>query len=232
MAADRQTYDRLIARAKELTGDRRTTENTWQEIADNLLGRRDFTVERTTRGEQRMARIYDDTSKVSGSLLAGAMHSLLTSPAARWFALTFEDPRLSDIPEATLWLKAAEKRLYAAMAAPKANFHAQLAETYIDLIYFGTGGIFIDDVPGLGIQFSARPLSEIFIAEDPSGRIDTVVREFHLTARQAVAIWGEGAKLANASMTAGKSEDRNVYLHIIVPNDDMVVGKSDVTGMP
>ena len=223
--------NRLLSRAEELQTGRRTTETTWQEIADNLLGRRDFTTERT-RGQQRMAQIYDDTSKVSGSLLAGAMHSLLTSPAARWFALSFEDQDLQDIPEAAIWLKAAERRMYAALAAPKANFHSQLAEAYIDLIYFGTCGLFIDDVAGVGTMFSARPLSELFIAEDPSGRIDTIVREFKLTARQATSIWGEKAEAATRAVDAGKHEDTQVYLHIILPNDDIDAGKVDTSGMP
>jgi hypothetical protein len=228
---NRSQYQKLRSRYDELTVDRRTTETTWQEISDNLLGRRDFTTERT-RGQQRLARIYDDTSKVSGGLLAGAMHSLLTSPAARWFALRFEDPRLQEVPDAAAWLKMAEKHMYAAMGAPRANFHSQLSETYIDLIYFGTGGLFIDDVPGVGTQFSARPLQELYIAEDPSGRIDTVIRQFKMTARQAVAVWGDKAKTATSSAKAGKTEDRSDYVHIILPNDDIAVGKVDETGMP
>lgn len=223
--------ERLISRVDELTADRRTTENTWQQIADNLLGRRDFTTERT-RGQQRMQRIYDDTAKVSGSLLAGAMHSLLTSPAARWFALTFEDPNIRDIPEASIWLQNAERRIYAVLAAPKANFHAQLSEVWIDLIFFGTGGLFIDDVPGIGTLFSARPLNELFLAEDPSGRIDTIVRQFKLTARQAVSLWGDAAKAATRNLNSGKSEDKNTYVQIILPNDDHAVGNLDASGMP
>lgn len=228
---DRSQYDRLHSRYEELTNARRTTETTWQEISDNLLGRRDFTTERT-RGQQRLARIFDDTAKVSGGLLAGAIHSLLTSPAARWFAYRFEDPEVQDIPEAAIWLKAAEKRTYAALAAPRANFHAQLSETYIDLIFFGTGGLFVDDVPGVGTQFSSRPLSELFLAEDPSGRIDTIVRVFKLTARQAVSIWGNKAKAATRAANAGKFEDQSEYIHIILPNDDMAIGKIDASGMP
>jgi len=224
-------FNRLNMRAKELMGDRRTTETTWQQIADNQLGRRDFTTERT-RGQQRMQRIYDDTSKVSGSLLSGAIHSLLVSPAARWFGLSFEDPQFKEVEGAAEWLKAAEKRLYAAMSAPEANFHAQLAEMFIDLIYFGTGAIFVDDVPGQGIQFSARPLQELFLAEDHSGRIDTIVRQFKLTARQAVALWGDKAESAKRALDSGKSEDKNTYIHIIIPNDDYAIGKVDTSGMP
>jgi hypothetical protein len=228
---NRSKHDSLRARYEELTTARRTTETTWQEISDNLLGRRDFTTERTP-GQQRLAPIYDDTSKVSGGLLAGAIHSLLTSPAARWFALRFEDPNLQDVPEAAIWLKDAEKHIYSALAAPRANFHAQLSETYIDLIYFGTGGLFIDDVAGIGTQFSSRPLSELFIAEDPTGRIDTIVRQFKLTARQAVSIWGPAAKAATRAVDGGQLEDKSDYVHLILPNDDIAAGKVDSSGMP
>ncbi len=225
------TYDRMIGRADELQGDRETTENTWQRIADNMLGRRDFTVLRT-RGQQRMQRIYDDTSKVSSSLLSGAIHSLMTGPFSRWFEYRFENPRLQEDDEASDWLKLAERRIYAALGAPQANFNAQLAETYIDLINFGTGAIFIDDVPGVGVQFSTRPLQELYLAEDPSGRIDTIVRRFNLSARQAVELWGNKAESAFRSVQAGKSEGPSEYIHMIMPNDDVILGNIDITGMP
>ncbi len=224
-------YDRLRARFDELKAGRTTTEDTWQQISDNLLGRRDFTVKRTP-GEQRLQRIYADAAKVSSSLLSGAMHSLLTSPQGFWFDLRLEDPRLQDLPGVAEWVDLVVTRMRAALTAPAANFHAQLAETYIDLINFGTGAIFIDDVPGVGVQFSARPLQELFLAEDPSGRIDTIGRMYDLTARQAVKMWGDVAVEAKKALDSGHSEDKAQYVHLIVPREDVVVGNMDVSGMP
>ncbi len=224
------TFGQLKARYEELKSDRGTTENTWQEIADNLLGRRDFTVVRTS-GEQRMQRIYDDTSKIAGSLLAGAIHSLLTNPSSKWFKLRFENPEVQENQEAAQWLDATEKRLYAAIGAPEANFHAQLNETYIDLINFGTGALFIDDVAGKGPHFSTRPLQELYLAEDTSGRIDTIVREFQFTARQAVTEWGDKAKSAQRSIDGNKSEDKQTYVHLVFPREDVAFGNIDVSGM-
>ncbi len=222
-------YERLHARFEELKGQRHTTENTWQEIADNLLGRRDFNVVRTP-GQQRLQKIYDDTSKVSSSLLAGAIHSLMTM--ARWFSLRFDEPALNEDADAMVWLDLVEKRIYAAIGAPEANFHAQLSETYIDLINFGTGAMFIEDVPGAGVQFSTRPLQELYLAENPSGRIDTIGRQFKLTARQAIELWGDEAKMAQSSADGGRYEEHHDYVHLILPNDDLVVGNIDHTGMP
>ncbi|MFQ5505353.1 MAG: portal protein [Planctomycetota bacterium] len=224
-------HDRLLRKFEELKADRVNTENTWQQIADHLLGRRDFTVERT-RGQQRMQTIYDDTSKISGGLLAGAIHSLLTSPAAKWFAFRFEDDRFNDIPEAMRWLDLAEKHTYATLARPETNFHAQLAEMYVDLIYFGTGALFVEDVVGGGVRFSTRPLQELFCAEDPSGRIDTVIRRFKLSARQAVELFGTNAVRANAALQQGRAEDTNEYLHFILRNDDFVPDSFGSTGKP
>src|SRR3990172_4297779 len=117
---------RVLDRFAALASERGTTENVWQQIADHELGRRNF-VSKQTPGQKRQQRIYDDSSKVSGQLLAGAMHSLLTSPAAPWFELRFEDDTLNEEPEATRWLAAAQHRIYTAMQRPKANFHGQLA---------------------------------------------------------------------------------------------------------
>ncbi|UCC74107.1 MAG: head-tail connector protein [Gemmatimonadota bacterium] len=220
----------LTRRYEQLANERKTFEANWQEIADHELGRRDFITMRTA-GEQRMQRIYDDTAKVSGGLLAGAMHSLLTNPATKWFELKFEDNRLNQIPTAALWLHFAEKQLYNAFNRPEAGFHAQLAENYIDLVYFGTSCLFVEDVAGSGVRFSARPLAEMYLAENAAGRIDTVFRKFRLTARQAVELFGVRAKRAQKDMNSNRPDDRRDYLHVIVPNGDRTVGRIDVAGM-
>jgi len=214
---------KLLSRWESLKLERSTTENSWQEIADNLLGRRDF-ISRRTPGEQRMARIYDGTSKVAGEDLAGALHSLMTNPTAPWFELRFETPELNEMPAAMRWLFATEKRLHAALTRPDANFHAQMSEVYIDLVYFGTAGLFIEDKLSQGTIFSARPLSEIYVSENSAGRIDTVFLHFEFTARQALQEFGKQDEWAVKNVNAGKTEEKAEYLHAILPNDDFSAG--------
>ena len=218
MSIDTQVK-KLLSRWEALKLERHTTESTWQEIADNELGRRNFTSRRTP-GEQRMQRLYDGTAKVSGEDLAGALHSLLTNPAAPWFGLSFEQPELNEMQPAMRWLYDVEKRLHAAFTRPEANFHAQMSEFYVDLVYFGTAGIFIEDKLSQGTLFSARPLSEIYIAVNSAGRIDTVFLHFTFTARQAAQEFGARDKRAMKLVEAGKTEERAEYLHAILPNED------------
>jgi len=220
----------ILQRWETLKLERSTTEDSWQEIADNLLGRRDF-ISKRTPGERRMARIYDGTSKVAGEDLAGALHSLMTNPSAPWFELRFERPELNEMPIAMRWLFATEQRLHAAMTRPEANFHAQMSEVYIDLVYFGTAGLFVEDKLTGGTIFSARPLSEIYVAENSAGRIDTVFLHFEFTARQAVQEFGKRDEKAMKYVENGKPEEKAEYLHAIMPNEDFQKGAFGKRGM-
>jgi hypothetical protein len=225
----------LLRRWSELEANRKTTESTWDEINNNLIGRnRDFSSDTRTPGEQRVQRLYDDTSKVAGSLLAGAIHSLVSNPAARWFSLRYEQDEINQVRDASLWLHDVESRLYSAMARPQANFHSQLAEVWLDIVYFGTGGMFVEDRLGEGIRFSARPITELFLSEDATGRIDAVVRKFMFSARQAAQAFGVGnlPEKQKRDVEAGKMEEKGTYLHFILPNDEMAPNALDARGMP
>ena len=142
----------------------------WQEIADHLLGRRDFSAQGAP-GRKRMARIYDTTGLQAADLLSAALHSFLTNPALRWFSLRAEDQRLAADEAVQEWLGVVEDALYTAFNAPDANFAPQIHEVYLDQVAFGTAALYIGDRPGKGLLFSARPLGEIHVAENAEGRV-------------------------------------------------------------
>lgn len=207
----------LLRRWTAVAAERSQFETVWQEIADNLLGRRDF-VGVATPGRKRMTQIYDSTGLQAADMLAAALHSLLTNPAGRWFSLRPEAPALAADPAVRDWLEAAETAMYAAFAASATNFAPQIHEVYLDEVAFGTAALYIGDRPGQGLLFSARPLGEIAIAENAEGRVDTVFRRFRFTARQADETWGAAAGPAvRAALAAGRPEQNFSFLHCVTP---------------
>lgn len=207
----------LLRQWEDVAARRSNFQSVWQEIADHMLGRRDFTTQ-AAPGRKRMARIYDTTGLQAADLLAAALHSFLTNPALRWFSLRAEDPELAEDEAVRNWLGAVEDRLYAAFNAPDANFAPQIHEVYLDQVAFGTAALYIGDRPGKGLLFSARPLGEIHVAENAEGRVDTVFRRFEFTARQAHQVWGDraGRSVAEA-LAANKGERRFAFLHCVKP---------------
>jgi hypothetical protein len=209
--------DALLRRWSAAQAERSGFATVWQEIADHLLGRRDF-VGAATPGRKRLGRIYDSTGLQAADTLAAALHSLLTNPAGRWFSLRPEDTALAGDRQVRDWLDAAEDVMYAAFAAAATNFAPQIHEVYLDEVAFGTAALYVGDRPGRGLLFSARPLGEIAIAENAEGRVDTVFRKFRFTARPADEAWGAAAGPAvRRAIAAGRPEQQFAFLHCVTP---------------
>ncbi|MGH9390354.1 MAG: portal protein, partial [Vicinamibacteria bacterium] len=222
---------KLLQRFEALKAPREAYwEPKWQEIADHVIGRRDFTVQ-DTPGRRREIQLYDTTGRTMVDLLAGGLHSLLVNPASDWFDLRTDDPALMEVYEVQLWLEEVKKRLYAIFHSPEARFTAQMDELFLDLVGFGTAGLFIGDPPGRQVLFSSRPLSELFIAESAYGVVDTVFRKFQLTARQTLQQWGpEASDKAKAAVEGGRPETPIELLHAVMPSEDPTL--RGFAGMP
>lgn len=212
---------RLVERFEDLRSRRGTWENHWQEIADYGLGRRDFQVENVTPGRKRLTRVYDNTFLLAAELLAAGLHSLLSNPATRWFRLKLEDANLMEIEEVARWVEAAENRLYNAFNRPEAKFTPTIHEAYIDLVSFGTGGVFVKDAGPRGIVFMAAPISTLYLGESDEGHLDTYAWIRKLPAREVQRIYGKGAlRSADRLVEQQKFEDKIDVLRIVLPRTD------------
>lgn len=225
------TAQELLLRADALKTERGNWESMWQEIADNLFGRRNFTSS-ITPGLKRNSRIYDSTAFRSNELMASMLYSLLTDIESRWFTLSLEDTSRMEHPDAIAWLEGATNQMLIAYSRQGANFAPQAHEMLFDVVGFGTGGMFIQDEPGSGPVFSSRPISETYISENVAGIVDTVFRRFELTARQADELFETTPQSAAKAVEANKMEEKAEYIHAVLPNPDLVPGNLDFTGMP
>ena len=229
MRTPKEILDRFAA-AKD---KRINFESTWQEIADHMLGLRDFNTFRTP-GTERMRNIYDTTGLQAVHLLSGGLHGLVTNPATDWFSLRSQDERLMEDEDVIYWLDDATKVCLAAFQSPFANFTPQMAEFWIDLVAFGTGVPYVGDSDVAdGPVFSTRPLSEIYVLEDWRGRVDTVFRKFKMTSRQIQQQFGEGASpRADKNVKKGKHEVEMCIVHVVFPSDEDTRGKMGRAAMP
>jgi len=226
-----QRAQQIISYFEDLKNARSNWENHWQEIADHSLGRRDFTVVREP-GRQRQQKIYDTTSRDSNNLLAAALHALLTNPSTSWFDLTFENADLNEDDESTRWLSTVRDRMLAAFRRPESAFTTQMHEVYSDITGFGTAGMFVADEPGFGPRFNARPLQELFIDEDSTGRIGVVMRKFKMQAWRAVDQFGAKQVPRAAEQAEKRPNTEGEYLHIVRRRDLPLPGKINSAGMP
>jgi hypothetical protein len=224
--------DEIIRRQEGMLSERSIFESHWREIAERILPRSNhFRVNRNP-GDKMTEKVFDATANLALDRFAAAMESMLTPRTQRWHKLRPIDPELSENPEVQAWMDQVTQILFSVRYSPKSNFASQANEVYVSLGAFGTGGMFIDDDPGKGIRYRSVHLSEMFIAENHQGVIDTVFRKFPMTARQAAQKFGTDNLSESIKAALEKSPDRRFdFIHAVQPNTDKKAGRKDYRGM-
>lgn len=163
---------------------------------------------------------FDSTAKVSIKLLASAIMSGMFPAHVLWLALELRNNDDKDVKE---WLEETSKTIWKNIHA--SNFDVVGYESLIDLIVSGMFAIFImpgTEESGQPYKFEQWPLASIYCSDSTGGGvIDTVYREFKLTAEQAVNTYEED-KLHIDIINAAKSKPSTKFnfLHVIHPLPD------------
>ncbi|MGD9742293.1 MAG: portal protein [Dongiaceae bacterium] len=222
----------LIRRQERLAAERAALESQWQEIAELVSPMRaEFTLLRSP-GEKRQQRVFDATPSLAAENLAAGLWGMVTNSANRWFELRSQDAEANELPAVTRWFEAAGERMRDALAANGLRFYTRAVDLYSDLVTFGTGVFYTEEIPETGaLHFSCRHLAECFIAENDREQVDTLFRRFHWTARQAWQRWGEGCGEAIAKAAEKEPERRFPFLHAVLPRAEADRRRLDAKGM-
>ena len=204
----------LLKRYDRLKSDRTNWDTMWEELATCLMpGKIDF-ITTSTRGTKRAAEVYDSTGIHALQILSASLHGSLTSPSTKWFGLRFREDELNENKEAKDWLEKCSKGIFQEFG--KSNFSTEVAESYQDLVGFGTSCLQFDvktkNAQFDGFNFRACHLSEIVIAESEEGRVDTIFRKLKLTARQAYQKFGKDA--GDKAMKALEKDPDQVFEYV------------------
>ena len=204
----------LLKRYDRLRADRTNWDTMWEELATFLMpGKIDF-ITTSTRGTKRAAEVYDSTGIHALQILSASLHGSLTSPSTKWFGLRFREDELNEDKDAKDWLEQCSKGIFQELG--KCNFSTEVAESYQDLVGFGTSCLQFDvktkDAQFDGFNFRACHLAEVVISENEEGKVDTVFRKLKLTARQAYQKFGKDA--GDKAMKALEKDPDQVFEYV------------------
>lgn len=233
MLVDSTNKDEIFRRYDELKSQRANWESHWQEISERILPRSgEFTGDRTP-GDKRTEKLYDATAALALERMASAIESLLTPRGARWHTLRASDPMLDQDDDVRLWFDAVEDIMFRWRYAPAANFSSQMHEGFMSVGAFGTSILFVDENPIAGARYRSVHLSDVCIAEDEHGLIDTVYRRIDVSARQALRMFKDGQLSRQLRTKAEKKPDERVQiLHVVMPRHDRDPKKRDRKNKP
>lgn len=227
--------DEMIQRYNSLKGTRSNWETHWEEIAERVLPRQMGFLGDRTDGEKKTQKVFDSRPMIALERFSAVMDSMLTPRQQKWHNLRTTDESLNRDFEVQDWFYKVNNILHAARYSPKANFAGQNSERWTSVGAFGTGSLFTDYVPGVGLRYRCVNLRDTFFLENHQGMIDTVYRCFKFTARQAVQRWGEKnmpERIMKALESPNRQNEKFEFLHVVAPREDYDSTRADARGKP
>lgn len=217
--------DFVLKRNKELADVKSGWLPLLQDCADYVLPRKNNIMSDANRGGRRNTQVYDSTAVNSNKIFAAGMYNGLSDPTRPWFRTDIEDQDLKEFPPVKEYLQQVQRIYYLALA--RSNFYNEIHEAYLDMGAFGLPCLYMERDPDKMIRFNSRHISEINIALNNLGTVDTIFREFPFTHRQAWQAWKYDQKTAKE-----KPEKELKVLHAVFPRERYDPRKIDVANMP
>lgn len=233
MPGDNAVVSDVLTQHEGMRRIRQHFEPTWTEIAERLIPRKSkFRRTRSTddKGQQKTEKIFDASPGIALERGVAAMHSLVVPRNQQWHGLKPMDPALAEDPEVSRYLEEVTRRLFAARYS--SNFDNQIHEAFFDCFSFGTMAMFVGDRLGQSLYYRAVPTYQTFIAENEFGVVDVFHREFPMTARQALARFGERCpSVIRNAVSMNMATQEFWFLHCVKPNAERDENRADYRGM-
>lgn len=198
----------------------------WAALAESILPKRYhwlITANTYNRGNPINNQIIDSTATLAMQICAAGMWTGLTSPTRPWFKLEQAVPWIDLDAQGEAWVEDTEKRLYAVLAG--SNFYNTMAQAFQDVATFGTAPVIIYEDAEEVIRCYLPCAGEYYLAVGGRLAVDTLYREFTLTVRGIVGMFGLRAcpqEVRSAWMLGGGSWEREfVVAHAVEPNTAM-----------
>lgn len=226
--------DQLFKRLGRLKELRQPHESVWRDCFDHSFPIRGSGLQSSEpmdaqQALNRKARLLHSAATDACRTLAAAVVSGATPSSSVWALL---DVSGAD-DEGKTWLDEKGKQLHEEIHA--ATYDAAAFECAMDLVAAGWFALFIDvDRERGGFSFSEWPIASVYASTTKAGGlVDTVFREYTLTAEQAVEEFGAGSVSADTLKKATTDPDAKVRIcHAIYPRRPYAVGARLAKNLP
>ena len=202
----------ICSRYEQLKTVRSTRDTEWSDIVDYFMFRR-----RDVTGKQastfRTEEIYDLTAYHANQKLAGGQIAYVCPKSEQWWKYEADigsdgaigiDDYFSKVTEIT------SKELH------NSNFYEKIHEALLDRSAFGLMGILMEETQN-GVNFQHLDIGSFVISENENGIIDTVIREFELSARNAVSKFGDKVTDKIQKASEDTPDQMFKFLHYVCP---------------
>ncbi len=220
-------------RLSQLRNERsRGWETNWRDLSDFIEPRTGrWNLSDANEGQRRDQKIINSTATYSARVLEAGMMSGITSPARPWFKFATPDPSLMKYGPVKIWLHQVEIAMREVFI--KSNLYNALPTIYGEEGIFGSAAMVAMADEKDMVRFYPFTVGSYFLANSSRNQVDTIYREFRMTARQMIQQFGnEGVSTTVRNMADQNSETWIDVCHAIEPRAEREKSRKDSKNMP
>lgn len=179
-------------------------------------------------GQVKRAQLLDSTLTDACDLLAASIMTGLTPNSSLWFGLDVDGSSELD----NKWLGESSDTIFRMVHA--ANFDAEAYECMLDLLPAGYFALYVDMDDKGGYTFQQWPISQVYYTSTKPGKpVDTVFREYTLTAAQAEQEFGvENLSPEIVRALKDNPDEPFTFVHAVYPRTDYIKGARLARNLP
>lgn len=228
MMEDRVQY--LTKRLSHLKSERQPWEALWDKAAE-LCSVNSKIYIKDNKGNIA-SKTFDGTAKNALNSFAASLKSVLIPTNAVWHRLKPSNPALEDNDAVRRYLEYVRDMLFKYRYAPDSRFASESTVQLRQMGIYGQAAWLVEDNIGRGISYRSIPVNETYADLNSRGLVDTVYREYEMSARQALEEFGSLAT-KEIRENADRDPDKKMrFLHAVEPRKDRDARKKDFRGMP
>lgn len=227
--------NKLIMRYDDLKNERRKWLDVWREVSnfvDPFEG--SYVSHNKVNREIDQSYILDNSATQALNTLVAGLASGATSPARQWFKIVPKSVKKNgEVPDnVKRWCADVERTLIKTFHS--SNTYNSLHSLYTQLCLFGVGADIISPDANNVLNHTVLNAGEFCIQSDSKGVVNTLYRDFELTAAQLIEMFGyeNVNKATKIAYDNGKVEERFLICHAIEPRYIRDVQSIENTDMP
>ena len=183
--------------------------------ADNIQSKR-------AKGERNDIQRVTDVGIKARRMFTAGMMSHLFPQGQNWIRVQAQNRELSAQDNVKRALSSVTKKFVRAIE--DSNFYEEMGQCIDHCGYIGTTALYCEPTTKRVLNFRSHYINQFYFCENYMGEVDTVIREFKLTARQAVQQFGKDcptsiSDFANDPQTSNKEF---TFVHIVMPRTNFV----------
>ena len=178
-------------------------------------------------GERKpISRLIDIGIKSRRMFTAGMMAHLFPQ-GQNWVRIVAKDKELMGKDSVVRALTSVTKKFQSELS--DSNFDEEMGSCIDHLGYIGTTAIYCENTEKNLLNFRSHYISNFYFCENYTGKVDTVMRDFKLSARQVVQQFGEDTpqRIVEESQEVTTAKKLYDFIHVVMPRTDGYIHGSD-----